>query len=237
LPIAGLQFQRRIILRETAVMIRETLSNVSDVDRAIGWTQHVTLGPPFLERGKTQFRSSALRSKVYDTTFGAHDYLEPGAEFDWPNAPTLDGRTADLRVFSDMPQSSAFSSHLVDQDRSSAYFVSFAPAFRLAFGYIWNPPDFPWLGIWEENHSRVNPPWNGRTVARGMEFGVSPVPETREAMIGRGTMFGVPGFRRIPAGASIDVEYCAVMKHADSIPESFEWPACFPLRNNTPSKY
>ena len=70
---------------------------------------------------------------------------------------------------------------------------------RLAFGYVWRRSDFPWLGIWEENHSRAIPPWNGRTLTRGMEFGASPIPETRRKMIERGRLFGVPGYRWIPA--------------------------------------
>ena len=28
-----------------------------------------------------------------------------------------------------------------------------SPASKLAFGYVWRRADFPWLGIWEENHS------------------------------------------------------------------------------------
>ena len=41
-----------------AVWIRETVHNPGGVDKPIGWTQHVTLGPPFLEKGRTQFRAS-----------------------------------------------------------------------------------------------------------------------------------------------------------------------------------
>jgi len=219
LPIAGLELQRRIVLRENALLIREIVTNVSDRDRAIGWTQHVTLGPPFLECGTTQFRASATRSKVFETTFGADDYLEPAAEFDWPMARGRDGTVTDLRVFSDTARSSAYTAHLMDQKQSTAYFVAFSPAFELAFGYVWKPSDFPWLGIWEENHSRLGPPWNGQTLTRGMEFGVSPMPETREAMIKRDTLFGVPCFRRVSAGESIEVEYCAVCQRTDVIPE------------------
>ena len=29
------------------------------------------------------------------------------------------------------------------------------PRLQLAFGYIWKQADFPWMGIWEENHSRA----------------------------------------------------------------------------------
>jgi hypothetical protein len=222
-PIAGLEFERHIRLRDRVVLIRETLKNATGADRAIGWTQHVTLGPPFLERGATQFRASATRSQVFESAFGAHDYLRPGAEFDWPMAPAMDGRVADLRVFSDAKQSSAYTAHLMNRD-ATAFFVAFSPRFELAIAYVWKGADFPWMGIWEENHSRSNPPWNGRTMTRGMEFGVSPMPETRDAMVQRGTLFGVPTFRRIAAGESIAVEYCVVLEPATIVPDSVAWP-------------
>jgi hypothetical protein len=91
---------------------------------------------------------------------------------------------------------------------------------ELALSYVWKSSDFPWMGIWEENHSRTSTPWNGRTMARGMEFGVSPVPETRDAMVQRGSLFGVPTFRRIAPGESIAVEYYAITQRAKAIPES-----------------
>jgi hypothetical protein len=222
-PIAGLEFERRIILRDRVVQIRETVANRSNADRPIGWTQHVTLGPPFLERGATQFRASATRSKVFETTFGADDYLRPAAEFAWPMAPARDGSVADLRVFATAKQSSAYTAHLM-HGRETAFFVAFSPFFELALAYVWKAADFPWMGIWEENHSRMNSPWSGRTMARGMEFGVSPIPETREAMVQRGTLFGVPTFRRIAAGESIVVEYYAVLQRGKEIPESIAWP-------------
>jgi hypothetical protein len=222
-PIAGLEFERHIVLRERVLRIRETLKNVTRADRAIGWTQHVTLGPPFLEKGTTAFRASASRSKVFESEFGAHDYLRPAADFEWPMAPTKDGRLADLRVFSDAKQSSGYTAHLMNGD-ATAFFVAFSPRLGLAIAYVWKAADFPWMGIWEENHSRMNSPWNGRTMTRGMEFGVSPIPETRDAMVARGTLFGVPTFRRIAAGESITVEYCAVLQRSTVIPESIAWP-------------
>ena len=209
-PIAGLEFERHIVLRDRVVLIRETLKSVTSADRAIGWTQHVTLGPPFIEQGATLFRASASQSKVFESTFGAHDYLRPGAEFVWPMAPALNGGVADLRVFADAKQSSAYTAHLMNGD-ATAFFVAFSPRFELALAYVWKAADFPWMGIWEENHSRMNPPWNGRTMTRGMEFGVSPMPETRDAMVKRGTLFGVPTFRRIGSGESIAVEYYAAL--------------------------
>jgi hypothetical protein len=224
LPIAGLDFERMIVLRGRAIHVRETVTNQSGGERPIGWTQHVTLGPPFLEPGTTMFRVSATRSKVFESTFGADDYLKPGAEFEWPMAPALTGGEADLRVFADAKQSSAYTAHLMDPASPIAYFTAFSPTFRLAFGYVWRRADFPWMGIWEENHSRVHPPWNGRTMTRAMEFGVSPMPETREAMVRRGSLFGVPTFRRIASGSSIAVEYYVLLQPAEVIPDSLAWP-------------
>ncbi len=224
LPLAGLTIERTIQLRGEYVRIRETVRNLCAFDRVIAWTQHVTLGPPFLEKGVTLFRTPATRSKAFETTFGAHDYLRPGVDFDWPMAPRADGGSADLRIFSGAQSSSAFTAHLMDPQLSDAFFLAFTPRFHLTFGYVWKRADFPWLGIWEENLSRGFPPWNGRAIARGMEFGVSPMPETRRQKIERGRLFGVPVYRWLPANGRCEVEYWALARGADRVPERLEWP-------------
>jgi hypothetical protein len=55
-----------------------------------------------------------------------------------------------------------------------------------------------------------------------MEFGASPVPESRRNMIDRQSMFGVPGYRWLPAKSKAQVEYWAFITSADSIPESLK---------------
>jgi hypothetical protein len=224
LPLAQIQFERRIALQGSAVHVRERVTSRCGFDRPIGWTQHVTLGPPFLENGTTSFRASATRSQVFESPFGVADYLEQGAVFDWPRAPRADGGVADLRLFSGSRSSSAYTAHVMDGHDRAAYFVAFSPRFQLAFGYVWRPSDFPWMGIWEENRSRTRTPWNGDTLARGMEFGVSPFPETRRAMVERGRLLGVPAYRWLPANASVDAEYGIVLERAETIPETLDWP-------------
>ena len=44
-------------------------------------------------------------------------------------------------------------------------------------------------------------------------------------MIERGRLFDTPGFRWIPAGAQVSVEYFCVSAVTDAIPETLEWPA------------
>jgi hypothetical protein len=221
LPIARLDVERRIVLEGENVNVLEVVRNIGNTERSIGWTQHVTLGPPFLEPGATQFRASASRSKVYETQFGISDYMSPGAECAWPTVPCVNGGTADLRTFNGASSSSGYTAHLMDVTRDTAFFVAFSPSLRLAFGYAWKRADFPWMGIWEENRSRTHSPWNGVTIARGMEFGVSPFPESREAMVARREMFGVPTYRTIPARGELRAEYRIVASLIDTIPESF----------------
>jgi hypothetical protein len=220
-PQAQLRFARRLSFASpTVVRIAEEVENLSALDRPIAWTQHVTLGDPFVEPGATQFRASATKSKVIESDFtGGKGYMKTGAEFGWPHVPHLRGGAVDMRTFVDLPVSGAFSTHLMDPSRAEAFFLAWSPRSKVLIGYVWKQSDFPWLGLWEENHCRTAPPWNGRTITRGMEFGVSPMPETRRQMIDRGRLFGVPGYRWIPARKTARVEYRAFVTTADAIPD------------------
>jgi len=199
LPQAQLRVERRIALAGRTVEIVEAVENESATDRPIAWTEHVTLGPPFLEKGATQFRAPVTKSLV----------LEAG--------------NGDLERYTAVPVSGGFTTHLVDPARDTAFFVAWSPRSRVAFGYVWRRADFPWLGVWEENYSRTGAPWNGRTLTRGMEFGVSPVAETRRQMIERGSLFGVPAFRWIPARTRVEVQYsAAIQAHVTACPSALE---------------
>jgi hypothetical protein len=224
LPLAGLRVTRTLALHGDAVRIAERVENLQACDRPIGWTEHVTLAPPFLQHGRTEFRASATRSTVLEGPFGAADYLQPGAVFAWPFAPRVGGGTADLRRYTDAPSSSAYTAHLMDPAHQNAFFVAFTPEFGLAFGYVWKQAAFPWMGIWEENRSRPHSPWNRQAVTRGMEFGVSPFPETRRQMIDRGSLFSVPTYRWIPARGAVEVEYWIVARRGSTVPEQIDWP-------------
>ena len=227
LPLANLLIERELVLgagTRGAVRVRETVQNLAGIDKPIGWTEHVTLGPPFLQKGVTEFRASAGRSKVFPRAFGTADYLVPDAEFNWPHAPRAGGGTADLQRMNGAASSSAYTAHLMDQPGDHAFFAAFTPGLGTAFGYVWRRAEFPWLGIWEENHSRTNAPWNGATLTRGFEFGVSPFPETRREMIDRNRLFGVPTYRWVPARGRVSVEYWIVIRPADAIPETLGWP-------------
>lgn len=224
LPLAQLDFTRSLELRGNAVRIRETVENLTAADRPIAWTQHVTLAPPFLDPATTQFRASMKHSIVSETDPGEKMYLAPGQSFPWPLAPRNDGGTADLRAMNRCVPASAYTAHLADETHEDAYFLAFSPHHQLAFGYVWKRADFPWLGIWEENCSRRWSPWDSRTVTRGMEFGVSPFPESRVEMIERGKLLGERTFRWLPALGKLDVEYWVITQNGNTAPETLRRP-------------
>jgi hypothetical protein len=208
LPSAQLAFNRHIRLDGPRVLITETVENVSILDRPIAWTQHVTLGPPFLEKGSTQFRAPGTKGQT----------LVDNKNFDWPRG----SNNEDLQVYTSAASSGGFHTVLMDPHRDRAFFFAYSPKTKVLFGYVWNRADFPWLGMWDENYNRKQPPWNGRTLTRGMEFGASPIPESRRKMIERNSLFGMPCYRWIPAKSKVTVDYFAFITTADSIPNSLE---------------
>jgi hypothetical protein len=56
-------------------------------------------------------------------------------------------------------------------------------------------------------------------MTRGLEFGASPMPETRRKMMERGQLFGTPGYLWLPAESRVHAEYEAFIDTADSIPD------------------
>jgi hypothetical protein len=224
LRLAQLKFRRSVQLLESCIRIQEEVENLSAFDRPLAWTQHVTLGPPFLDPATTQFSASLTRSVVSTSDPGFDAYLSAGQEFIWPMAPRPGGGFADLRQMCGDSPASGYTAHVADPARDDAYWVAFAPQFGLAFSYIWRRVDFPWLGIWEENCSRQGSPWRGREVTRGMEFGVSPFPETRREMVDRNRLLGAATYKWIPANGRLMAEYLISSQIAEAVPETVTWP-------------
>jgi hypothetical protein len=209
LPYSALRITRVIAIdqHEPRVSIRESVENLCEQDRPVAWTQHVTVGPPFLEPGSTEIAIQPERSRVFEAEGFDAGGLVRGADFQFPYAPRRDSDVSDLRIFASDGRASSFTAHLMSRNSNMASFTVYSPATKVCFGYEWDPRDFPWLGIWEESKSRKGPPWNGGTVACGLEFGVSPFPEGREKMLRRETLFGVPAFLLLKGFEQRSVEY------------------------------
>ena len=211
LPAAQLKFERQVRLGEgeSVAYVQETVSNQRDMDHACDWVQHATFGPPFLQEGESTVSASGQRGKTWPLDYEGGLLLEKDREFDWPYAPHEDGeKTAiDLRQPFATRGRGFVATTLLDPRREMQYVVAANWRMRLAVGYCFRRQDFPWMTIWEENRSRQSTPWNGRTQARGMEFGTTPFPLGSEENFRRGALFDTPSWCVIPAGGEKTARY------------------------------
>jgi len=222
LPVAGLTFAREIKLRqgESVVYFQETVQNNNKLDHFFHWTQHVTLGPPFLSRRDSFVTLPGTKGITFPHGYDeGRGLLRSANVFRWPNAPARSGESVNLtRVFARRGWGFV-ASVLLDPERKVGFIVGVNPQRRLLIGYCFSRTDFPWVAVWEENCAITAPPWNRRTQARGLEFSTSPLPVPRREAFALGDLFNVPTLSHIPARGRKTVRYLAFLAH---IPSDFE---------------
>jgi hypothetical protein len=173
------------------------------------------LGPPFLH-SKTQFTFPAAKSRTFESPDFDGGIMATATDFTWPHLPLADGRSVDLRTFGADEPFSRFTTHLMESAQTAG-FAAFSPAHGALIAYQWNRTDFPWLGLWQENRKRSQAPWNNQGITCGLEFGVSPFPETRRQMISRSPLFATPVYRWLPAHQTAHATYKAFVRPATEL--------------------
>lgn len=211
LPNAQMSVTRTIQMTpgSSALWISESVENMSAMDRPFGWNQHVTLGPPFLQEGESSYDMDAGWGMVDAKEFSKGQRLKQGGEFTWPDAPGADGSTVNLRAFPGSSKNSDFTANVMDTSRNWVYFTCINPKKRLLIGYIWPRKDWPWAANWEENHFRTGKPWNGKGLARGIEFGTTPFAYSRRETVTMGKLHDTPTYRWIAAREKQTISYGA----------------------------
>ncbi len=210
LPVAGLHFSREIQLRrgESVAYCKETVFNERKADHFYHWTQHVTLGPPFLSPPDSRIAIPATQGKTFPHEYGeGMDLLAPSREFWWPAAPTSSGGKVDLTHVFLWPGKGLVAAALLDPKRDVGYIAALNPNTRLMIGYAFSRRDFPWVTVWEENLTLAVPPWNRQCRARGLEFGTTPFPVVRREAFALGPLFNTPTLAYTPARSRTTVHY------------------------------
>jgi hypothetical protein len=220
LPEAGLEFIREAGVRagEPVVYLKETVTNERKLDHFFHWTQHVTLGPPFVSTEDTRVFMSVTNGITSPEAYGAQALLAFGKEFEWPLAPASAGGEADLSHCLIRKGFGAVASLLADPSRDVQYVGALNVRERLLIAYCFRRADFPWVTIWEENRSREAPPWNSRTETRGLEFGSAPLPVTRHEAFVRGPLLSTPTFSTVRGRGRVAANYVAFLAE---LPEGF----------------
>jgi hypothetical protein len=209
-PIAGLTLERNIVLRagESVACVDETLTNRRNHDTYFQWVQHPTFGPPFLAAGESVCLVPGTCSKTWPLGYEDKCALKDDSEFQWPNAPAENGGVLDISQPFSHGDRGFVAATLLKPDSEFSYIAVLNWRLKLIAGYLFRRADFPWVAIWEENRARAGAPWGGKTQARGMEFGTSPMPVGLQNAIQAGPVFGVPTVRCLPARSHKSVSYC-----------------------------
>ena len=161
-----------------------------------------------MEKGATFFDIPGTKSMVYPKEFSTGMRLKRGEEFEWPFAPGANGDQVDLRAFpANGGKSSDYTATIIDPTRKWGYVTAVNTKRKLLIGYVWPRADWPWVGNWEENHFRSAKPWLGKAVARGMEFGTTPWPDSRRDAVQQNNLLGQPTYRWISAQSKQSIGY------------------------------
>jgi hypothetical protein len=220
LAVAGLRFEREIRLRrgESVAYFREAVRNQRKADHFFHWTQHVTLGPPFLNDRDSATFLPASKARTFPHGYEGKELLESSRDFEWPLAPGVAGEKIDLtRPFIERGRG-FLATALLDTRRQIGYIAAANRKENLLIGYCFRRSDFPWVAVWEENCAREYPPWNARCQARGLEFGSTPFPLSRREAFAQGPLFGSPHFSVVPAKGVRTTQYACFLA---AIPPDF----------------
>ena len=204
---AQLHFSRRLQVSGRCVVIEEKLQNLCAWDRPLCWQQHVSFGPPFCEDGFWA-QANCDTGTTHPQSFGAGASLIPGRETYWPLAPRKDRGSCDYREPLAMDAvANDFSGYRVRRADQLGGFVAGNRRLGFAMCYLWPRHFFPWLGIWDEKHAREAKPWSKKASVRAYEFGVSPYPDSRAALLHRSLLFGLPTYLILPGNGTLWVRY------------------------------
>lgn len=216
LPAAGLVFQREIALQkdQPVAYFTETVENERRADHFFHWTQHVTFGPPFLSQQKSAVFVPGTRGVTFPFGYAeGNALLASDKRFVWPHAPAKSRGNVNLEKVLIRKGRGFVASVLVDPKREWGYVCALNTERQLLMGYCFRRNDFPWVAVWEENHSISALPWKARTETRGLEFGTTPIPSTRKDTFRRGNLYDTETFACVPARGRKTVKYLVFLAH------------------------
>ncbi len=200
LPLSQYRVERSIHLPAGASVARveEWIENLAAYDRPFNRNQHVTFGAPFVANGMNFLdlpgtQGTSTRGRTTD--------------IHWPEGTTPEGGSLDLRPYQRDAKTSVFRAILLDPSRDTGYFTIYNSGYPLLIGYIFPTAGNPWICDWQENQSAPNTPRLGKMIARGIEFGTSPLDEGIRGSVERGALFGAPTYGWIKGRERLKTTY------------------------------
>jgi hypothetical protein len=200
LPLAQETFTRtyHLVDGESIVWVDSTVTSLLGFDRPVFWGEHATVSAPFLEPGKVavDMPASKSKTKAYQPQANATRQLRSFVDFTWPLAPTVDGKTFDVRFAPMGPNTLDHTTTLLDPSKRLVFVTALHLEKRLMIGWVFRREEFPWVQTWLSN------PGPNR-MTRGLEFSTQPFDLTRADVLKNGPLFDAPVLRILPAKSTI----------------------------------
>lgn len=200
----------RVEAGQPVLHIRERITNQSREDLEAMWGHHPAFGAPFIS-GACRIDTNARTVYADDVITSPLNPLAPGATYTWPHGER-DGIPVDLSHVAgpdDPPHETM--AYLTDFDGDHAWYGITNTELGLGIGLVWPKAVFPCAWFWQEMHAGQGFPWYGEVYVIAIEPSSSWPGHGLSAVIEKtGTQVS------IPAGTSIEVEFAAVLYHAET---------------------
>jgi hypothetical protein len=209
LPECQLRVKRTLSLLAgtSSVLVEEQVTNTGKADVDYQWVEHATFGEPFFAKEEAQLFISAKQARTWPEGYEGKELLISDSNFDWPWAQAPSGERVDLSQAFLRSGTGFVAALLTEVERPHGFVAVHNQRLKTVAGYFFDSRRFPWIALWEENCARQYAPWNGKTRARGVEFGTSPMPTGLQKARLAKTLFHTPVFATLPAGETVTTSY------------------------------
>ena len=143
---APLALERRMRLEGDALVIEETVTNVSERTAHFVWGHHCVVGPPFLERG-CRLDAPARTVVTIPEMWEDSARLAPGQRSEWPHAAARGGGTVDLRAVPGTEAGSHDDVYLTDL--TGGHVAVSNPRLGITFRLEFDLAVFRWIISWQ----------------------------------------------------------------------------------------
>ncbi len=214
LPLSHEVFTRTfsVVDGENVVWIDSEITNLLAFDRPVFWGEHATISAPFLEPGKVAVDMPAAKSKTKAYQPAPVRRLQSFVDFTWPMAPTLDGKSFDVRTAPMSPNTTDHTTTLLDPSRRLVFVTALHLEKKLMIGWVFRREEFPWVQTW------LSYPGPNR-MTRGLEFATQPFDLSRADVLKSGPLFDSPVFRIAPAKSKIASSF---LMFYTAVPDGFQ---------------
>ena len=206
LPLARMRVDRTAVLSSTGpvMSVEESFTNMYHLGKLCNIVQHPSIGGDFLD-DTVIVDSNAW--KGYANGNPKPMYEEPAIY--WPYL-VKDDRLTDLRKLVD-GDSGGVENFVCKKDVITGWMTACNPGKGLLIGYVWDTADYPWIRHWRHIE-------DGKPLARGLEFGTTPLPFSFGDILEKGSIFDTPIIVFLDSQESITKSYTVFLL---TIPSDF----------------